>query len=155
MGAQGFTNQSKCTKHTRVKATKSRLSDGGGRGGGDLRIQLVLQTSACAPPLPEHELDEELQSVKIQRTPRKQRGQEIKWRWKRRKKGESFFLCYLKSVLSCLHPPPSASPYPPYPHFSPLSPPISPPLSSHSPSSSGPGSICDPDIHRRRRSSCV
>lgn len=39
--------------------------------------------------------------------------------------------------------------------FLPINPPAtSPPLSSHSPSS-GRWSICDPDIHRRRRSSCV
>lgn len=69
-----------------------------------LEIAVRLQTSACAPPLPEHELDKELQSVEIKRTRRKKArtGNQMTME---ETEGGRVSSCYLKSVLSCLHPP--------------------------------------------------
>lgn len=107
------------------------------------------QTSACAPPLPEHELTKSKSEHDLKDKARA--GNQMKAQEPEERRVSSSVIL---NLLSWLHPPYSASPYSPYPHFSPLSLPASPPLSPHSPSS-GPWSICDPDIHRRRHPSCV
>lgn len=82
---------------------------------GRLGTTVHLQTSACAPPLAEHELDK-VQNVKM--TWRIKWGQQIKWRRKRRKRGEflpllswicfvltsSSFFCFALSTSSLFLP---------------------------------------------------